>query len=1390
MDNITTPVVTAFDRNVAIDSFIFGVDLFSVADPDPGHFVSLFEVQDFGVDGGFFALNDLTLEPGVFHQISPAEIANLQYFGDDEESFETFGVRVTDSAGNVSGTDFGIVSTVLADTFNAPTVTAFTSLVGVNSSIPALSMFAVFDPDEDFFVAQYEFIDFGEGGGSFFLNGTTLEAGVFHVVTPDQIANLEYRGDDEVSQELFGVRVTDSGGNLSNESVATVATLFADFFTSPTVTALPTAAPLNSSIDLLDMIRVEDPDFGASVATYQIRDNGVGGGSFVLNGQELAPNVFHDVADFQLGGLSYETSSVESRETFTVRVIDGSDNISNTSTSIVTSGNSASVVTAVDGRVLPLEIVSLADFISVSDIDGDTAQTIGILDRNNSFNSGNFEVRNESLPQAQFAFFEFNELDDILYRGGSAPGSEEISVLIFDGSSFSEEVSFTLTTSAPPVITSNNEVVLENQPRLVSDLITFSDVDGDTAVAYNIIDRRINEDGGFFVLDGVRQESGQFFNVTAEEFERLIYVGASNGPQSENLAFHVFDSGGQWSELIDITIATETLPTVEVENFAIRRDQFVNIATGGISNATGAQAEGTPFLDFFDRDGDEIEQLLFLDRQANLNGGHFLLNGVRLPSASFFSVTPDELVNLEYRGGTFGPQTENLSVIAFSNSGQASEQVGFQIVTLQNEFRPEVEFFSAGGRLGTSIQLSTLINFTDQDGDAPVSFSFFDTGDSATSGFFTDNGVVLNPREFQTFQFSQIDDIQYNFGSVGGSEVVRLVVNDGRSSSELVSATLTSIDTPEFEVTDNSISLDTIERIDVSTLIAQTDSGPAFTQYEIFDENAATISGRFELDGVDLQQGVLHTLTAAEFANLQFVGAEADFGRQLDPILIRASNGVTGFTEWERININSDPVGGGSLTSGAFWNPDADGITRITYTFIDGADPLPSYYDCGADEPPVQCEEPTPLSPLQREATRNALETVTRFANIEFEEVAPIADASDATIIFGLADLDSISALGVAFQPDEGGIDPADGQGALAGDVFLNVMDFGTGSTDVGVGSLFGQTLLHEIGHALGLDHAFAFSGNPSGNVTTILPNASDFRYNTVLSTNANEGSVFNPFPNENPEDAGTFQIYDVVELQRIYGANVDFNTGDNQYGNFFSGSDPHFVDNDTAHQTTLYDAGGLDTFNYTNHVADETIDLRQGAWSTINGVEISVLIAYGTVIENARGGSGNDTIQGNEVRNLLIGNDGNDVLRGGGGNDVLRGLAGDDTFIWDLGDGRDAIQEQGGGGVDVLEIQDPSGALDALEDDLTFRRLGDNLRIDLTFEQQAGQGSVTIQNFADPDSQVEILRLTDSQGNQIGGDIDLVGIFDQATNVGTRFEVTALENVFDTYSAFAASPV
>jgi Ca2+-binding RTX toxin-like protein len=58
--------------------------------------------------------------------------------------------------------------------------------------------------------------------------------------------------------------------------------------------------------------------------------------------------------------------------------------------------------------------------------------------------------------------------------------------------------------------------------------------------------------------------------------------------------------------------------------------------------------------------------------------------------------------------------------------------------------------------------------------------------------------------------------------------------------------------------------------------------------------------------------------------------------------------------------------------------------------------------------------------------------------------------------------------------------------------------------------------------------------------------------------------------------------------------------------------------------------------------------------------------------LENALGGSGNDTLTGNDTQNRLEGNDGDDVLHGGAGNDFLIGSAGNDTY--DGGDGADKV--------------------------------------------------------------------------------------------------------------------
>ena len=142
-----------------------------------------------------------------------------------------------------------------------------------------------------------------------------------------------------------------------------------------------------------------------------------------------------------------------------------------------------------------------------------------------------------------------------------------------------------------------------------------------------------------------------------------------------------------------------------------------------------------------------------------------------------------------------------------------------------------------------------------------------------------------------------------------------------------------------------------------------------------------------------------------------------------------------------------------------------------------------------------------------------------------------------------------------------------------------------------------------------------------------------------------------------------------------------------------------------------------------------------------------------------------------------MFGNGGNDTITGGGGNDALIGGNGDDTYTWSLGDGRDLITERstdGSGGTDLLIISDPSNSLNSLEDDLTFRRLGNDLRIDLTLDQGAGQGTVTIRNFANAAERVELLRLVDISGNSIGNDISLNSIFENADTTAQRFQVTS----------------
>ncbi len=95
-----------------------------------------------------------------------------------------------------------------------------------------------------------------------------------------------------------------------------------------------------------------------------------------------------------------------------------------------------------------------------------------------------------------------------------------------------------------------------------------------------------------------------------------------------------------------------------------------------------------------------------------------------------------------------------------------------------------------------------------------------------------------------------------------------------------------------------------------------------------------------------------------------------------------------------------------------------------------------------------------------------------------------------------------------------------------------------------------------------------------------------------------------------------------------------------------------------------IWDTGGVDMIRY-GGLADVTIDLTAatldyspsggGMISWADGVLGGFTIANGVVIENAKGGSGNDSITGNDAANSLIGLNGRDTLAGGDGADTAQ---------------------------------------------------------------------------------------------------------------------------------------
>ncbi len=271
----------------------------------------------------------------------------------------------------------------------------------------------------------------------------------------------------------------------------------------------------------------------------------------------------------------------------------------------------------------------------------------------------------------------------------------------------------------------------------------------------------------------------------------------------------------------------------------------------------------------------------------------------------------------------------------------------------------------------------------------------------------------------------------------------------------------------------------------------------------------------------------------------------------------------------------------------------------------------------------------------------------------------------------------------------------------------------------------------------------------------------------------------------------------DDIEVDR-YGNDLYINYSDNDgivvkdAYNWYSSDGRNMVESIEFADGTVWD---LDKINREAEIREgsDGNDVMNGYWASAG--------CTGNETLHGRGGNdtiyasdGNDILYGDEGNDNLYGQEGNDTIIGGVGNDYLEGGNGNDTYIFNLGDGRDTINDS--------QFSSTEGRADKIifgegisADDIRVNREGDHLKI-----RYSDDDTITVQDAyywysRDGRNQVELVEFKDDSLYRINYDsttldfveslrvepeVDEDDVEEGANEVEIDFMVSAAEELMD----------
>lgn len=213
---------------------------------------------------------------------------------------------------------------------------------------------------------------------------------------------------------------------------------------------------------------------------------------------------------------------------------------------------------------------------------------------------------------------------------------------------------------------------------------------------------------------------------------------------------------------------------------------------------------------------------------------------------------------------------------------------------------------------------------------------------------------------------------------------------------------------------------------------------------------------------------------------------------------------------------------------------------------------------------------------------------------------------------------------------------PGSSANTSTGDIYLNSQ---FNNLDYQLGGMGYSTIIHELGHALGLEHPFGDAYSVGVDISTSIMSYNSFSGYCVI---CDEDIEINSYT--------SFSVADIMALQSMYGV------GSNSYQhNIYDMSiilskesiTTDYIGEISTNKHTIFDNGGLDTIDLSeiDNKDGNFIDLRGDIESVISNKDMLHAVSIYGDIENLIGTNGSDIVYLNNASNIIDLKDGYDSV-------------------------------------------------------------------------------------------------------------------------------------------------